>query len=72
VAALFQPIRRRVQRPIDLRFNRGHVDATRVVGAFGLLARDEVDLIRLRDSVVLAAEEAVAPASATVWLRAAS
>jgi hypothetical protein len=71
VAALFQPIRRRVQRPIDLRFNRAHVDGARVVDAFGLRSRDEVDLDQLRSSVVLAAEEAVAPASATVWLRAA-
>ena len=49
VAALFQPIRRRVQAPIDRRFNRAHLDAERVVDALSATVRDEVDLVRLRD-----------------------
>jgi len=69
VATLFQPIRRRVQAPLDRRFDRGYVDGARVVSAFGVRARDEVDLVRLNDAVVAAAGAAVAPASATVWLR---
>jgi hypothetical protein len=72
VAALFQPIRHRVQRPIDRRFNRAHLDASRVVSAFGLRARDEVDLRRIQEAVIAAADDAVAPAGASVWLRAAS
>ena len=49
VAALFQPIRRRVQAPVDRRFNRAHLDAERVVGTFARQTRDEVDLERLQD-----------------------
>ena len=69
VAALFQPIRRRVQGPLERRFDRAHVDAAEVVDAFGAQARDEVDLLRLSDAVVGAAGEAVAPASSAIWLR---
>jgi hypothetical protein len=69
VATLFQPIRRRVQAPLDRRFDREHVDAAKVVSAFGVRARDEVDLVRLSDAVVSAAGAAVAPATASVWLR---
>ena len=69
VAALFQPIRRRVQAPIDRRFNRAHLDAERVVGSFAKRARDEVDLARLREAVVGVVVEAVRPAGAAIWLR---
>jgi hypothetical protein len=69
VAALFQPIRRRVQAPIDRRFNRAHLDSERVVGSFARRTRDEVDLARLRDAVVSATVEAMGPAGAGLWLR---
>jgi hypothetical protein len=69
VAALFQPIRRRVQAPIDRRFNRAHLDAERVVASFARQARDEVDLARLREAVVGVVVEAVRPAGAAIWLR---
>jgi hypothetical protein len=69
VAALFQPVRRRVQAPIDRRFNREHLDAERVVGTFARQARDEVDLGRLREAVVGVVVESVRPAGADVWLR---
>jgi hypothetical protein len=69
VAALFQPIRRRVQAPIDRRFNRAHLDSERVVGAFARRTRDEVDLAKLRDAVVLATVESMDPSGATLWLR---
>ena len=69
VAALFQPIRRRVQAPIDRRFNRAHLDAALVVSAFGRQSRDEVDLGRLRDAVVGVVVEAVRPDGAALWLR---
>ncbi len=70
VAALFQPIRRHVQAPIDRRFNRAHQDAERVVGSFAHRTRDEVDLARLRGTVVGVVVEAVGPAGASIWLRA--
>ena len=70
VAGLFQPLRRRVQAPIDRRFNRAQVDAERVVEAFANLARDQVDLDMLNAAVVGAIDEAVAPSRASIWLRA--
>jgi hypothetical protein len=69
VAALFQPVRRAIQRPIDRRFNRAGVDAQRVVDALASTVRDEVDLERLRGSVVATASEAVHPVGAALWLR---
>jgi len=69
VAALFQPVRSRIQAPIDRRFNRARSDAERVVAAFSGRTRDEVDLAQLRGSVVATATEAVRPKVAELWLR---
>jgi hypothetical protein len=69
VAGLFQPLRRRVQAPIDRRFNRARVDGERVVDAFAVQVRDQVDLDRLRLAVLAAIDDAVTPAAASVWLR---
>ncbi len=69
VAALFQPLRRAIQRPLDRRFNRASADAQQVVEALSATVRDEVDLARLRDAVTGTAIEAVRPAGAGLWLR---
>ena len=69
VAALFQPVRRRVQGAIDRRFNRARYDAQRTTDAFAIQLRDEVDVTRLRVALVATVEESVRPVSATVWLR---
>jgi hypothetical protein len=69
VAALFQPLRRVTQAPIDRRFNRSRVDADRTLAAFGERVRDEVELTRLSGVVVDAAGEAVHPNWAGLWLR---
>jgi MFS family permease len=69
VAGLFQPLRHRVQAPIDRRFNRSHLDAARVVAGFAHRTRDEVDLDRLRGAVVSTVSEAVGPSGAVLWLR---
>jgi hypothetical protein len=69
VAALFQPLRRRIQAPIDRRFNRARSDAELVVAAFSARTRDEVDLAQLHDTVVATVREAVHPAGAGLWLR---
>jgi hypothetical protein len=69
VAALFQPVRRRVQRGVDRRFNRATYDAQRTTDAFGRQLRNEVDLARLRVALVDVVDEAVNPVSASVWLR---
>ena len=69
VAALFQPVRRRVQALIDRRFNRRRVDGDRVTQAFVAGLRDHVDLEMLRAAVIHAADDAVAPATTGIWLR---
>jgi hypothetical protein len=68
-AALFQPLRGRVQRAVDRRFNRSRADAERAIGGFVARVRDEVVLDELRTALVATADEAVRPVTATVWLR---
>ena len=69
VAALFQPLRSRIQRIVDRRFDRTRYDAQRVADAFAVRLRDEVDLDRLRIALVATADDAMRPAGASVWLR---
>ncbi len=69
VAALFQPIRHRVQAPVDRRFNRAHLDAERVVGTFARRIGDEVDLGHLRSVTLATVDEALGPDRAQLWLR---
>jgi len=68
-AALFQPLRRRVQRAVDRRFNRARVDAQRTVDALGAHLRDEVELATLHGRLLAAADAAVQPAGAGLWIR---
>lgn len=69
VAALFQPLRRRIQRVVDRRFNRARYDAQLTVDAFAVQLRDEVDMDRLRIALVATADDAVRPVQASLWLR---
>ncbi len=69
VAALFQPLRRRVQRVVDLRFNRARYDAERTVAAFATRLADEVDFERLRAEILGTVERTVEPTSVSLWLR---
>jgi hypothetical protein len=69
VAAVFQPLRRRIQSSVDRRFNRARYDAQRTTDGFAEQLRNEVDLTRLRAALVDTVEDAVRPASASVWLR---
>ncbi len=68
-AALFQPVRRRVQRSVDRRFNRARVDAQLATDSFGVRLRDEVDLATLQRQLVHVARDSVQPHSAGLWLR---
>ena len=68
-AGLFQPVRRRVQRAVDERFDRAHVDAQRTADAFAERSRDEVDLERLLEVLVQTTGTAVRPSTSSVWLR---
>ncbi len=68
VAASFNPLRRRVQRVVDRRFNRARYDADAIVAAFTARLRDAVDLESVRGDLVHAVERAVEPAHASVWI----
>jgi hypothetical protein len=71
-AALFQPLRRRVQVAVDHRFNRARYDAERTATDFADRLRDEVDVDHLRTALAATAGGAVHPNGVGVWLRATS
>ena len=68
-AALFQPLRRRVQSAVDHRFNRARYDAERTAIDFAERLRNEVDVDHLRTALAATAGGAVHPAGVGVWLR---
>jgi hypothetical protein len=67
-AALFNPLRRRVQRAVDRRFNRARYDAGRTVAAFAARLQDTVDLDSVRDELAGVVQQALEPAHVSVWL----
>jgi hypothetical protein len=67
---LFQPLRRRVQRAVDRRFDRARYDGQTTTALFADRIRNEVDLGRLRTALVSTAADAVRPTDARLWLRA--
>jgi len=68
IAALFVPLRRRLQDFIDRRFYRHKVNAAQTLAAFAQAARDEVDLDRLSDELVRVVQETMQPTTLTLWL----
>jgi hypothetical protein len=68
-AALFNPLRKRVQHLVDRRFNRARYDAEAIVAGFTLRLRDAVDLDTVRYELLDAVGRAVEPAHASVWIR---
>ena len=67
--ALFNPLRVRIQRVVDRRFNRAHYDAEATVSAFTARLRDAVDLDTVRSELLEVVNQAVEPAHASVWIR---
>ena len=70
IAALFGPVRARVQRAIDRRFYRQKYDAARTLAAFGAQARDVVALEQLSDELTRAVDDTMQPAHVGLWVRA--
>jgi hypothetical protein len=69
-AALFNPLRRRVQRTVDHRFNRARYDADRTVTAFADRLKDAVDVDSVRHDLATVVEQSLQPAHVSVWVQA--
>ena len=67
-AALFTPLRRRVQRRVDRRFNRARYDADRTVAAFAARLQDTVELDSVRGDLAGVVHQALEPAHVSVWI----
>jgi hypothetical protein len=66
-AALFNPVRRRVQQMVDRRFNRARYDADQTIAAFAARLKDAVDLDSVRDDLAGVVHQALEPAHVSVW-----
>jgi hypothetical protein len=67
-AALFNPVRKRVQLRVDRRFNRARYDADQMVAVFAARLKDTVDLDSVRDDLASVASQALEPAHVSVWI----
>jgi hypothetical protein len=67
-AALFSPLRSRVQRAVDRRFNRARYDADQMVTAFAARLKNAVDLDSVRDDLAGVVHQTLEPAHLSVWV----
>jgi hypothetical protein len=67
-AALFSPLRRRVQRAVDRRFNRARYDADQTVAAFAVRLKDAVDLDTVQGDLAGVVQRVLEPAHLTLWV----
>jgi hypothetical protein len=69
IAALFNPLRKRIQTGIDQRFYRQQYDQAKVLASLSTTLREEVDLDRLTDSILNVVEETMQPGHLSMWFR---
>jgi hypothetical protein len=69
IAALFAPLRQRVQAAVDRRFYRQKYDAQQVLAEFAITARDETDMSALMAELARTVQETMAPERVRVWLK---
>ncbi len=69
VFALFGPVRSRVQRVVEHRFDRSHYDAALVAAGFGARLRDRFDVDAVRDELMRTAHASLNPATVAFWVR---
>jgi len=68
-AALFNPLRQRVQQMVDRRFHRARYDADRTIAAFAVRLKDAVDLDSVRDDLTAVVHQVLEPAHVSIWMK---
>jgi hypothetical protein len=69
IAALFNPVRRRVQKAVDRRFYRHKYNAVQTLNRFAAAARDEVDMDKLTAALLGAIKDTMYPEQMSIWLK---